>query len=92
MSPTLLILIVLTWVPPETREDGSPLTTDEISHYVLSKDGAAYFETAGTQVEVMDKGTYTVRAVDSTGQASAESNAVTVKANPSAPGQLRKAK
>ena len=93
MISSMLMGLLLGWDQPETRVDGQPLYTTEISHYELYLNGEYYDQTTGLQLEVSAYGDYQVRCIAVDGTVSEFSNTVThavVKGRPTAPGQLRK--
>ena len=91
----LVAAIWLLWDTPSERVDGTPLDATEIHHYEMYRDGSLYGKTdtsSQVEMEVNADGTYTVRAVDTDGQAGDFSNevAVKIKGKARAPGQLSK--
>jgi hypothetical protein len=91
------ISLMLYWDAPQSREDGTPLYSNEIAHYQMYHNGEFYEQTESGAVLEMDvtlDGDYLIRAVDTNGLESDFSNVITVnsavRGNPDAPGRLRK--
>ena len=92
MILNLLMALTLSWDAPTEREDGTPLPNEEISGYEVLLNGQSYILTPELELNITEKGTYTVKCIDTDGLKSEHSEAISVKGKPLAPGQVRKNK
>jgi len=94
ITTMLMMAATLSWVEPTTREDGTAMTTEEISHYVLYRNDVAELQipAPATTADVTKNGHWYITAVDIDDQESAPSNVVHIKGKPSAPSNLQRVK
>ena len=87
----LLLAVMLTWIPPVEREDGTPLLLSEIEEYRLHINDYKTFTIPGTETSydlgdnVADGVRFKLTTIDHDGRESQLSNEAIVNQTPSAP-------